>query len=127
VILLDTHVLLWLMAAPDRIGAETQARVRGAAKVFFSSVSVAEARIKTMTGRLDIPADLARDLRAQGLVALPLTDEHATALDQLPELVRHDPFDRLLLAQALVERCELVTSDARLLSLQLPWVHDARR
>ncbi|MGH3345753.1 MAG: type II toxin-antitoxin system VapC family toxin [Nocardioides sp.] len=125
-ILLDTHVALWLMAAPDRIGPEARARITDAPRVFFSAVTVVETSIKRMIGRLDVPADLGQVLRDQGLTPLPLTDEHAVALERFPELARHDPFDRLLLAQALVERCQLLTGDDRLLTLGHSWVIDAQ-
>jgi len=126
VILLDTHVALWLLAAPERIGRDAQARIGDAPRVFFSAVTVVETSIKRMIGRLDVPADLGQVLRKQGLTPLPLTDEHAVALERFPELARHDPFDRLLLAQALVERCQLLTGDDRLLALGHSWVIDAR-
>jgi PIN domain nuclease of toxin-antitoxin system len=125
-ILLDTHVALWLLAAPERIGREAQARIGDAPRVFFSAVTVVETSIKRMIGRLDVPADLGQVLRNQGLTPLPLTDEHAMALERFPEHARHDPFDRLLLAQALVERCQLLTGDDRLLALGHSWVIDAR-
>lgn len=125
-ILLDTHVALWLVAAPDRIGPEARVRIADAPRVFFSAVTVVETSIKRMIGRLDVPADLGQVLRDQGLTPLPLTDEHAVALERFPELARHDPFDRLLLGQALVERCQLLTGDDRLLALGHHWVVDTR-
>ena len=125
-ILLDTHVALWLLAAPERIGPRARLRITEAPRVFFSAVTVVETSIKRMIGRLDVPPDLGQVLRAQGLTALALTDEHAAALERFPELARHDPFDRLLLAQALVERCQLLTGDDRLLELGHDWVIDTR-
>lgn len=125
-ILLDTHVALWLLADPERIGPAGRRRITEAPRVFFSAVTVVETSIKRMIGRLDVPADLGRVLREQGLSPLPLTDEHAAALERFPKLARHDPFDRLLLAQAVVERCQLLTGDDRLLGLGYDWVVDPR-
>lgn len=78
-----------------------------------------------MTGRLDVSQDLHLALPGQGLTELPLSGAHAAAVAELPALARHDPFDRLLLAQALVERGRLLTVDRRLLGLGLAWVVDA--
>ena len=125
-ILLDTHVALWLLHAPERIGPDARRALEAAPRVFYSSVTIVETSIKRMLGRLDVPADLPSLLQSSGLAGLGLTDDHALALERLPELARHDPFDRLLLAQALVERCEVLTADRRLLGLGLAWVRDAQ-
>lgn len=114
-ILLDTHIALWVLATPDRLGGQARAAIAGSPRVWYSSISIAEITIKRLIGRIDVPADLADQLDAAGLVALPLTARHAEALDRFPQLARHDPFDRLLLAQAAVERCAFVTADAVLL------------
>ncbi|MDO5534568.1 MAG: type II toxin-antitoxin system VapC family toxin [Propionibacteriaceae bacterium] len=126
-ILLDTHVALWLLAAPDRIGPAARASIDADDRVCFSSVSVAETTIKTMLGRLDLPDGLGQHWSDAGLEELPLRSEHAAAIAQFPELIHHDPFDRLLLAQAAVERGVLLTSDARLLSRCPNSTLDARR
>lgn len=125
--LLDTHVCLWLLARPERIGPTAREAIVSAPSVRFSSVTIAEAALKRMLGRLDVPENLSEVLAQQGLSCLPLSEVHAAAIERFPALVRHDPFDRLLLAQASVERCSFVTADARLLSLGLDWVLDARR
>jgi PIN domain nuclease of toxin-antitoxin system len=126
VILLDTHVALWLLHAAERFGPRARETVASAPTVYFSSISIVETSIKRLTGRLDVPDDLPRILRAQGLVSLDLTAEHATAIERFPEIARHDPFDRLLLAQAAVEGCRLLTADPRMLALGLDRVVDAR-
>lgn len=125
--LLDTHVCLWLLADPRRIGSAAREAIVNAPRVRFSAVTIAEATIKRMLGRLDVPENLSEILSRQGLSSLALDDSHAAAVTRFPTLARHDPFDRLLLAQAYVERCDFVTADARLLGLELDWVIDATR
>lgn len=126
-ILLDTQVALWLLYAPERVGRLARQTIEGAESVAFSSVSIAEITIKKMLGRLDLPDDVARQLEKSGLTALTLDADHASAVLSFPELVRLDPFDRLILAQARAERATLLTADGLLLSLGLPQVVDARR
>ncbi|KGN30981.1 hypothetical protein N802_05095 [Knoellia sinensis KCTC 19936] len=125
-ILLDTHVALWLLHDPGRIGPSARRALESAATVYFSPISLVETSVKRMIGRIDVPDDLDRIFVEQGLVALPLTPEHAVGVERFTSLARHDPFDRVLLAQAAVERCQLATADRRLLDLDLDWVIDAR-
>jgi PIN domain nuclease of toxin-antitoxin system len=79
-------------------------------------------------GRIDLPG---RDrfpnvFSDAGLRELPFTSDHAVAMLRFPALVRHDPFDRMILAQASAERMTLLTADATLLALGERWVQDAR-
>ena len=115
-LLLDTHVCLWFVAAPERIGPATREAIQRASRVSYSSITLAEIAIKRMLGRLDVPADLGAVFDSAGLVHLPFTGDHAGALELFPDLARLDPFDRMLLAQAAVEGHRLVTADARLLA-----------
>lgn len=124
-ILLDSHVLIWWLAGSPRLGPRARDRIgRGA---YVSAVSVAELTVKAMLGRLVVPDELGRRAAEVGLVELPLWAAHADALRGLPDdLVRHDPFDRMLLAQASAEGIDLLTADERLLGLGLAQVVDAR-
>ena len=94
--------------------------------VCYSAISFAEIVIKEMVGKIEVPAKLEEMFVDAGLQPLSLTPAHAQAIRDFPELVGHDPFDRLLLAQALVERAELLTVDRRLLGLGRDWILDAR-
>ena len=123
--LLDTHVALWLLADPDRISPQIRDKISRSQVCYFSAVSVAECSIKRMLGRLDVPEGLDRIFEQQGLQPLPLRPEHSAAIEQFPELARHDPFDRLLLAQASVERCDFITADQRLLAIGRSWIYAA--
>jgi PIN domain nuclease of toxin-antitoxin system len=113
-ILLDTHVLLWLLADQPLLGPSGRALIREASEVHVSAVSIWEIAIKRSLGRIDIDAgSIAQAARASGLRSLPVTDAHAIAVESLP-LQPADPFDRLLLAPARVEPLRLVTADAAL-------------
>lgn len=79
-----------------------------------------------MIGKLGTPDDFGDLLRARGLAPLPFTEEHATTMERFPELVGHDPFDRMLLAQAYAERIDFLTADRTLLALDHSWIVDAR-
>lgn len=124
--LLDTHVLVWARAASDRLGPAALAGLAGAPTVYFSPVSLVELHIKTMSGKLDLPPAVVDDPSVDGYVELPLRADHAAALVGLPELTAHDPFDRMLVAQALAARVTFLTADRRLLALEKDWILDAR-
>lgn len=80
-----------------------------------------------MLGKLSVPADLGKRLTGQGLVLLSITAGHAEALRDFPELARHDPFDRLLVAQASRTGLRLLTADQVLLGLGRDFILDASR
>jgi PIN domain nuclease of toxin-antitoxin system len=124
-ILLDTHAALWFLLDSSRLGARTSRTIGAELRVCFSSVVQVEVSVKRMIDRLDAPADLHLLLVEQGLEELPVTAAHAAAMERFPLLSRHDPFDRLMLAQAAVEQARLVTADRRLLDQGLDWVLDA--
>lgn len=126
-VLLDTNALIWLVDDPTRLGRLTTALIETATTVYVSVVSRVEIEIKQAKGRLPFPEDGWRRLLAQGLVELPLTGAHAGELRGLPELQRHDPFDRMLVAQARAEVVPFVTADGVLLALGYDWILDARQ
>jgi len=114
-VLLDTHCWLWWIADPDRISAEARARIADPhTTILFSAASSWEIAIKCATGRLALPEPpedfviprLARD----GFLPLAVRHVHALRVAGLPPHHR-DPFDRLLIAQAQVERVPIVTAD----------------
>lgn len=124
-ILLDTNAVFWLVRDPDLLGPTAARAIRAESRVCFSAVAQVEITIKRMVDRIDAPADLHSHLVERGLEELPLTAAHAAAMERFPILARHDPFDRLVLAQAAVEEAQLVTADGGLLELGLDWVLDA--
>lgn len=113
-LLLDTHILLWSVEGDEHLSAHARALIQSAEKVYVSSVSIWEVAIKAAIGKLQIDAsDLARQLLLDGFAQLPITHAHAVVVQSLP-LHHRDPFDRLLIAQAMTEGMRLLTADAHL-------------
>jgi PIN domain nuclease of toxin-antitoxin system len=111
--LLDTQVALWALAGHRRLPAEAR-RLIDASYVVVSAASIWEIAIKTAIGKLDAdPAEVRNALAPSGFGELAVTGEHAARVATLPAHHR-DPFDRLLVAQSLVEGLTLLTADAQL-------------
>jgi len=115
-LLLDTHLLLWAAGQPDRLSADARSLVMAEEhELLFSAASIWEIAIKRGLGRSDFrvdPALLRRGLLENGYDELPITGRHALGVNRLPDLHR-DPFDRMLVAQAVEEGVLLLTSDAQ--------------
>jgi PIN domain nuclease of toxin-antitoxin system len=113
-VLLDTHLLLWAAGEPRRLPAPARALIKDPAnELVFSAASLWEIAIKRQLGREDFrvePRLLRRGLLENSYSELPITSEHTVALDSLPPIHR-DPFDRILVAQAMVEGIPLLTVD----------------
>lgn len=113
-LLLDTHVLIWAAGFPDRVSPEGRDLIANIEnELFFSAASLWEVAIKSALGREDFTVDarlLRRGLLDNGYSELPVVSEHAVAIDGLPA-IHKDPFDRLLIAQAMVEGITLLTAD----------------
>ena len=116
-LLLDTQILLWAVNQPDRLPAAARTLLTNPRNdLLFSPASLWEITVKITTGRDDFQVDpriLRRGLLENGYAELPITSEHAVGIDRLPPLHK-DPFDRLLLSQALCEGVTLLTSDTQL-------------
>jgi PIN domain nuclease of toxin-antitoxin system len=114
-ILLDTHVLLWILSDPDRLSNETHhVLVASDNEIFVSLVSLWEIVVKRRTGKLkvDLAAIIAHLAPASRIQPLALTPQHLLALDALPFHDKHrDPFDHLIIAQAITEGMLLITQD----------------
>jgi PIN domain nuclease of toxin-antitoxin system len=113
-LLLDTHLLLWAAGQPDRLSAGTVALLNDPDnELFFSAASLWEIAIKQDLGRSDFQADarlLRRGLLDNGYVELPISGAHTVSLVGLLP-IHKDPFDRILVAQAMVEGILLLTAD----------------
>lgn len=114
-LLLDTHTFLWWDAAPERLSATVLALCQDpSVRLFLSIVSLWEIQIKSGLGKLPLPLPLAEIIQEQqarhDLQILPVTPEHIYALSGLPPHHK-DPFDRLLIAQALTEGLPLASVD----------------
>jgi len=117
-LLLDTQCWLWMQVAPERFSTETLALVQDDANELLLSVaSCWEIAIKYALGKLPLPAPpeqyVPDRMRSSGVDALAVRVEHALRVANLP-LHHRDPFDRLLVAQAQIERVPLLTADPRL-------------
>jgi PIN domain nuclease of toxin-antitoxin system len=108
--LIDTHALLWFVAGDSkRVGKGLRARIEAEA-MMVSTASLWEIAIKVGLGKLKAPEDLPARVEQLGFDLLPVTADHAWRVRHLPSHHR-DPFDRLLIAQAQVERLSIVTAD----------------
>jgi PIN domain nuclease of toxin-antitoxin system len=116
--LLDTHALIWLISDADRLSQNAADAIRDGEVVFASHVSLWEMAIKIRTGKLKLEgpsisgagAWFARNVPKARLLELPIIASHLAAVEFLPDLHR-DPFDRLLVTQASIERLVLISSD----------------
>ncbi len=111
---LDAHVLLWLLTEPEHLDVQLRTSLADPlVEVFVSAASIWEITIKRALGRLTAPDDLLEVCDQAGLAPLPIEPGHAWASGELPP--HHaDPFDRMLVAQAMLEGLTLVTRDVQL-------------
>lgn len=114
-LLLDTHAFLWFVSGDERLSQPARRAIeRAGAEVHLSAASVWEMAIKSSLGRLKLGAPLevyVAEKVTEGFRILPVEWRHAAAVERLPHHHR-DPFDRLLIAQALTEKMTIVTGDA---------------
>lgn len=115
-LLLDTHVLLWLIGDSSRLGARTRERIRTTTVVHASTASLWEIAVKSVKGKLVVPEDLLQRIASAGVVWLDVRVNHAWAVRSMDAVPHADPFDRLLLAQASIEALPLVTADSAMLN-----------
>ena len=113
-LLLDTHLLLWAAFSPNELSVKALSLLENPLnELMFSAASIWEIAIKRGLGRSDFQVDarvLRRGLLDNGYQELPITSEHTVSIDSLPALHK-DPFDRILVAQAMVEGVILLTCD----------------
>jgi PIN domain nuclease of toxin-antitoxin system len=113
-LLLDAHAFLWFVAGDSRLSPAARRAIGAAdAEIYLSAATVWEFAIKSSLGRLTLPApaaDYVADKVQQGVRMLPVEWAHAAAVETLP-FHHRDPFDRLLVAQARVEKLPIVTGD----------------
>ena len=113
-LLLDTHVFLWAVAGSPQLKSAARKTIESAEEVYVSAASIWEVAIKVRLGKLEADVgELTGAIDASGFLELPVTARHAAGVAQL-EPHHHDPFDRLLIAQALAEPLRLLTADRAL-------------
>ena len=109
-LLLDTHLLLWALAAPSKLSPGVRKQIEEA-EVYVSAASLWEISIKSALGKLDANAtEILAAVEPAGFATLPITGMHAAKVAELPP-IHKDPFDRMLVAQALSEPMILYTND----------------
>ncbi len=123
-LLLDTHVALWAFVEPERLTDAVRAAISDRANiVFLSAASTWEVAIKYASGKLALPAPpeslIEYHATKSGLTLLPIEAAHTLAAGRLPQHHR-DPFDRMLIAQAIVENLVFVTVDPKIAAYDVP-------
>ncbi|MDN5895514.1 MAG: type II toxin-antitoxin system VapC family toxin [Nocardioides sp.] len=113
--LLDTHVVLWLLTDDPQLGVRSRAQIEEATAVHVSTGTLWEIAIKNDLGRLDVPDQLPDLIETSGLRWLPVSAGHAWAVRDTTGLPHRDPFDRLFATQARIEELPLLTADRALL------------
>ena len=119
-LLLDTHVLIWVFSQDPRLSHTAREVIRdGHNLVFVSAATAWEIAIKKALGKLKAPDNYQEGLRRYRFTPLDITTEHALAVEHLPPHHK-DPFDRMLIAQARIERLTLVTHDPNIRAYGIP-------
>lgn len=115
-ILLDTHIYLWWLQDSPKLSTQARSNIESATEVYVSSASIWEAAIKISIGKLEADIEaLAAHIVKSGFIELPVLARHSIQLTRLPEHHR-DPFDRMLVAQAMCEPLRLLTADQQLVA-----------
>jgi PIN domain nuclease of toxin-antitoxin system len=120
-LLLDTHVVLWWGQGGARLRAEARRRIADADEVYVSAASAWEVAIKVSLGKLTLPGPLFELVTSSGFSALPVGFAHVEAVENLPP-IHADPFDRMLVAQAIVEGLHLMSRDRLLARYPAPFI-----
>jgi PIN domain nuclease of toxin-antitoxin system len=119
-LLLDTHVLLWWLANNPRLSVSAREVIADSGnQVFVSAASAWEIAIKKALGKLAAPEDLLGAIAANNFEPLVIKIEHTLRLGELP-LHHNDPFDRILIAQALYEDLTLLSGDGKIALYEVP-------
>lgn len=110
-LLLDTHIIIWALSEPDKLSEKAKSLIEKAELIFVSSASIWEMSIKSSLGKLEVDLDeITAELNKMDVLELPVTWEHSKQVKKL-EHHHRDPFDHLLIAQAVCEPLILVTHD----------------
>jgi PIN domain nuclease of toxin-antitoxin system len=117
-LLLDSHVFLWWQAADPRLSPSLVGIIAEADEVHVSAATAWELGLKASLGKLRLPEPVEDGIAAAGFLELPVTCAHTREAAGLPPH-HHDPFDRMLVAQARCERLTLVTHDVQLMRYEV--------
>lgn len=117
--LLDTHVLLWLLGDDPRLGPRARAQLSRVDSLYVSTASLWELAIKAELGKIEVPDDLPDLVEQAHVTWLAVSPRHAWESRSVTGLAHRDPFDRLLVSQAICESLTLLTVDRALLGADL--------
>lgn len=118
--LLDTHVFLWWLDGDKKLNKLTETKIKDrSSQIYVSVATMWEISIKNSAGKLPLKTSLAEMISLSGFELLPITFPHVLELGKLPPL-HNDPFDRMLISQALTEHLTLVTSDSKIQKYKVP-------
>jgi PIN domain nuclease of toxin-antitoxin system len=113
-LLIDTHILIWWLCDDSKLSPQEIDIITNPDNlIFVSAASSWEITVKKMIGKLDVPDDLPTALAANDFIELPITVQHTQSLYQLPPH-HNDPFDRIMIAQALNEDLAFMTRDSKI-------------
>ena len=118
-LLLDTHIFIWWRTNDPRLGASARAQIGRANEVYVSVVSAWETAIKTAIGKIRLSEKFEAGVEASGFLKLAVQFPHAERVATLP-LHHHDPFDRMLIAQAEIEGLAIVSDDRWFAAYDIP-------
>ncbi len=124
-ILLDTHAVIWALSKPDSLPHDLRLIIEDPANiVFVSAASAWEISIKVALGRIQFPVNaLVQAVNDAGFIALPVRLDHAVAVKSLP-MHHRDPFDRLLVAQAMTEGLTFASRDSQVARYKVKTIWD---
>ena len=121
-LLLDTHVLLWWLDNPSLLAPEARKTIQNNENIIFVSAAVIwEMILKKSLGKLETPSNIEQVIRTNGFLPLSVSISHALAVETLPYHHR-DPFDRMLIAQAISEGLTLVTRDPNIMKYSVSYL-----
>jgi PIN domain nuclease of toxin-antitoxin system len=113
-LLLDTHIFIWLITDDKRLKAAARRLITSASQIFVSSASIWEIAIKARINKIHADSEAAvQEMKICGFLEMPVLARHAVVVSKLA-LLHNDPFDRLLVAQAISETIRLLTADPQL-------------
>jgi len=114
-ILIDTHIFLWMLSCPEKINDKRRYELESPAnEVFLSAMSISELMIKSSIGKINIEFDPLEMMKKMQIDVLDFAGIHAMAMGELP-FYHKDPFDRMIIAQALVNKFVLMSDDSKFL------------
>jgi PIN domain nuclease of toxin-antitoxin system len=126
-LLLDTQAIIWLAQDSAEFGKRARREIDDATTLCFSTASVLEMQIKRMLGKLKVSESFVSGLTEYGFHELSMSSSDASGIGEFKNLVKHDPFDRVILSTAVNRGIKLVTSDSVLLSTGIKNLIDARK